>query len=87
MRILAPGSARTQWFVFFRSATDFEDWYHALYYASLLPTSSSASANGAEWKDPIEAVFGKEDMMALLTSLDSLPDPIPLRWLNAMVGR
>ncbi|PWN26958.1 hypothetical protein BDZ90DRAFT_240603, partial [Jaminaea rosea] len=87
VRILAPGSARTQWFVFFRSATDFEDWYHALYYASLLPTSSSASANGAEWKDPIEAVFGKEDMMALLTSLDSLPDPIPLRWLNAMVGR
>ena len=80
----APVSAtspRPQWFVFFRSATNFEDWYHALYYASLQPT------NGDERVDPIAPIFDLSDMQSLLTSLDSLPDPIPLRWLNAMVGR
>ncbi len=28
-----------------------------------------------------------KDMASLLDSLDSLPDPLPLRWLNALVGR
>ncbi|CAO1633567.1 unnamed protein product [Parajaminaea phylloscopi] len=73
---------RPEWFVFLRSSTTMEDWYHALVHASLLPKDPSHAA-----KDPIGPVFDPDDMQSLLTSLDSLPDPIPLRWLNAMVGR
>jgi hypothetical protein len=71
-----------QWFVFCRSATMIEDWYHALLHASMLPESGSTDA-----PDPTASVFSPIDMVSLLTSLDTLPDPIPLRWLNALVGR
>lgn len=90
-----------QWFVFAKSATQLEDWYHALLHASLLPgldegASSSSSSSAAAARAAVDAtegdpllgpVFSPLDMVSLLTSLDTLPDPIPLRWLNAMVGR
>lgn len=88
IRILAPTSAspghgrQPEWYIFLRSSTNMEDWYHALIHASLLPKTSAEP-----YRDPIGPVFDTEDMQNLLTSLDSLPDPIPLRWLNAMVGR
>lgn len=83
IRIVTPStSPLQQWFVFLRSSTTLEDWYHALIHASLAPADSSEAP-----VDPIGPVFDFEDMRGLLSSLDSLPDPIPLRWLNAMVGR
>lgn len=75
---------RPQWFIFARSATSMEDWYHALLHASLMPTSGAPES--AE-PDPMGTLFSRSDMSSLLSSLDELPDPIPLRWLNAMVGR
>ncbi|KDN41516.1 hypothetical protein K437DRAFT_172694 [Tilletiaria anomala UBC 951] len=89
----------TEWFIFAKSATLLEDWYHALLHASLLPLPDH-SAPGA-WKgadksnmapfqattDPVGPLFSTMDMSALLASLDTVPDPIPLRWLNAMLGR
>lgn len=90
IRIVSLGTETTtgttryaQWFVFAKSATTFEDWYHALVHASLLP---STTGDDPIW-DPIGPVFSTDDMTGLLGSLDNIPDPIPLRWLNAMVGR
>ncbi len=37
--------------------------------------------------DPVGPLFSVADMTSLLASLDTVPDPIPLRWLNAMLGR
>ncbi|CAO1633682.1 unnamed protein product [Sympodiomycopsis kandeliae] len=73
---------RQEWFIFLRSAMMLEDWYHALVQASLAPTEKDQLP-----PDLTGAVFDTEDMQSLVGSLDSLPDPIPLRWLNGMVGR
>ena len=51
-----------------------EDWYIALVQAS------SLSPNTSE-------VFSISDMRALVDTIDTEPDPIPMRWLNAMLGR
>lgn len=51
-----------------------EDWYLALVQAS--------SA-----KHTIEDVFSASDMHVLVNTIDTEPDPIPMRWLNAMLGR
>lgn len=80
--IASSRQSPAEWFVFLRSSTSLEDWYHALVHASLVPLDSSATE-----VDPIGPVFVPEDMQSLLDSLDTIPDPIPLRWLNAMVGR
>jgi hypothetical protein len=51
-----------------------EDWYIALLQASALkPTTSK--------------VYSVSDMRALVDTIDTEPDPIPMRWLNAMLGR
>ena len=51
-----------------------EDWYIALVQASSLrPTTSD--------------VYSVSDMRALVNTIDTEPDPIPMRWLNAMLGR
>ncbi|PWN49249.1 hypothetical protein IE53DRAFT_155620 [Violaceomyces palustris] len=91
------GLRRPQWFIFNKNTCQMEDWYHALLQASLMPkTGSSSKSLDAEFPemapfsgsaDPIGPLFSKSDMSSLLSSLDSLPDPIPLRWLNAIVGR
>ncbi|KAE8243932.1 hypothetical protein A4X13_0g6884 [Tilletia indica] len=82
----------SQWFVFAKSATQLEDWYHSLIHSSWLPkkkaeAGDSAHAGGIGTSDPLGAAFSNLDMVALLASLDSVPDPIPLRWLNAVFGR
>uniref|UniRef100_V5EU86 SMP-LTD domain-containing protein n=1 Tax=Kalmanozyma brasiliensis (strain GHG001) TaxID=1365824 RepID=V5EU86_KALBG len=90
---------RPQWFIFCKNNYVMEDWYHALLQASLTPDpslSTSLSENSsadplsqifAKLDDPIGPTFSQEDMASLLVSLDSFPDPLPLRWLNALVGR
>lgn len=90
---------RPQWFLFCKNNYAMEDWYHALLQASLMPepgTASQSSDDGpvdpltrlfGKLDDPIGPTFSQDDMASLLVSLDSLPDPLPLRWLNALVGR
>ena len=51
-----------------------EDWYLALL---------GASAAKPDTND----VFAKEDMKYLVDSIAAEADPIPMRWLNAMLGR
>lgn len=51
-----------------------EDWYLALTAASALQPT-------------ITEVFSENDMQALVDTIDTEPDPIPMRWLNAMLGR
>ena len=51
-----------------------EDWYLALVQASALPPS-------------MEDVFSYEDMQDLVKTIDAEQDPIPTRWLNAILGR
>lgn len=72
-----------EWFVFAKNAYQLEDWYHAFISASLLPEGLHADQD----LDLVGSVFSNEDMTNLLANLDNVPDPIPLRWLNAMVGR
>ncbi|KAJ1029960.1 hypothetical protein NDA16_000873 [Ustilago loliicola] len=93
------GRRRPQWFIFCKNNYVMEDWYHALLQASLLPDSSLSTKLADEGPvyllprlfgklgDPIGPTFSQQDMASLLVSLDSLPDPLPLRWLNALVGR
>jgi hypothetical protein len=51
-----------------------EDWYLALTAASALqPTTNN--------------VFSERDMQSLVDTIDTEPDPIPMRWLNAILGR
>lgn len=93
------GRRRPQWFIFCKNNYVMEDWYHALLQASLLPDSNLPTKQPdrgpfdplqrtfGRLDDPIGPTFSREDMASLLVSLDSLPDPLPLRWLNALVGR
>ncbi|KAF8521769.1 hypothetical protein BU17DRAFT_87672 [Hysterangium stoloniferum] len=59
------------WYIFFRSVTVMEDWYLSLV----------AAQNATPPPYPYEA------HAALISSLDALPDLIPTRWLNAIIGR
>lgn len=93
------GRRRPQWYIFCKNNYFMEDWYHALLQASLQPDSSMSAklpddASSDVIPDvfskvdgPIGSTFSQHDMASLLVSLDSLPDPLPLRWLNALVGR
>ncbi|WWD18383.1 hypothetical protein CI109_102833 [Kwoniella shandongensis] len=61
-------------FLFSKSNTKMEDWYIALVQASMqAPTTSE--------------VFTPSDMQSLVDTIDTEPDPIPMRWFNAFLGR
>ena len=61
--------------VYYDQANDrMEDWYIALVQASSLSPNTSD-------------VFSVSDMRALVDTIDTEPDPIPMRWLNAILGR
>ncbi|GAA5994553.1 Nvj2p [Rhodotorula paludigena] len=70
------------WFIFAKVNSDKEDWYHSLILSSRLGSPTSAADIAKD-----RALFEPEDMARLIESIDQQPDSIPMRWLNALLGR
>lgn len=75
----AASLAQKPWFIFPSINHDKEDWYQSLLSAHKLPDPAQIAKDGS--------LFDPNDMGNLVDAIDDQPDPIPTRWLNAMVGR
>ncbi|CAH7685876.1 hypothetical protein BY996DRAFT_8433924 [Phakopsora pachyrhizi] len=70
------------WFIFAKNNCDKEDWYHAL-----VASSKFADPNPKTRFMRDMFMFNSDDMARLVDGIDQQPDPIPMRWMNAMLGR
>ncbi|WVR06287.1 hypothetical protein IAU60_003317 [Kwoniella sp. DSM 27419] len=61
-------------FLFTKSNTIMEDWY-----IGLLTVSSQSPTT--------DHIYDQHNMRVLVDTIDTEPDPIPMRWFNAMLGR
>lgn len=68
----------TPWFIFVRSNYEMEDWYFALHHCGQPANPHPPS---------VAPVFSADDMAVLVNTLDAVEDRIPMRWLNALLGR
>lgn len=68
------------WFIFAEVNSDKEDWYHSFVQASKLGAPVATT-------DKDRALFDRDDMARLIEGIDSQPESIPVRWLNALIGR
>lgn len=67
------------WYLFPSINHDKEDWYHSLVQSSRCDKPGELAADAS--------LFDSDDMSRLVQAIDEQPDPIPTRWLNAMIGR
>ncbi|TIA85104.1 hypothetical protein E3P99_04075 [Wallemia hederae] len=65
-------------FVHALNLVDMEDWFHEFNLAS--------DPRSNPYSEP-QPAFIIEDMRRLVSNIDNDPDPIPTRWLNALLGR
>lgn len=68
------------WFIFPPTNIETEDWYFAFIHASENPANSPTL-------DYLSEVYKARDVHQLVKSIDEQPDVIPMRWLNALIGR
>jgi len=70
------------WFLFTKNNLEKEDWYHILLASSKLTGPDSKATFQLD-----ASLFDSQDMAKLVEGIDQQPDPIPMRWMNAMLGR
>lgn len=79
IHVATPAARRGEhWYIMTPRASQLEDWYFALLDASR-PRHARSST--------IDKVFNGDAMASLVQHLDDRTDEVPLRWLNALLGR